>query len=169
MEKAAESVKLHHRKRFQSKLRHKHSIQYIKSVAANKINIFIGIMFISGAFGKGGKLLFEEESDRLKDEAFQMTPLIDLTPLCDAFEDIKMYFPQAFSDVTKADPKSKEYDPCYMLSALISDFHHDRQKKVTALVNRWIAKHFFYFVKPRTLGTEFKSVARSSTGMMLFL
>ncbi len=55
-----------------------------------------------------------------------MTPSIDLTPFMalQCFEDIKMYFPQAFS----------EYDPWYMLSALISDFHFNRQKKVAASV-----------------------------------
>jgi hypothetical protein len=45
-----------------------------------------------------------------------------------------MYFPQAFSDVTQEDPKKSEYDPWYMLSAFISDFHYNRQKKVAASV-----------------------------------
>jgi hypothetical protein len=173
-------------KDFKSKSKHKHSIQYIKSVAANAFFIFIGIIIISGAFGKGGKLLFKKESDRIKDEVFRRTPSIDLTPFMAmrCFEDIKMHFLQAFSDVTKADPKSKEYDPWYMLSVLISDFHHNRQKKVAASLikildesmsawcpqkDRWIAKHFFYFANTRTFGTEFKSMACSSTGVVLFL
>jgi hypothetical protein len=54
-------------KDFNSKSKHKHSIQHIKPVTANEFFIFIGIIIISGAFGKGGKLLFEKESDRLKD------------------------------------------------------------------------------------------------------
>ncbi len=82
-------------KDFKSKSKHKHSIQHIKSVTANDFFIFIGIIIISGAFGKGGKLLFEKESDRLKDGVFWMTPSIDLTPFMAlrCFEDV---FPTGF-------------------------------------------------------------------------
>jgi hypothetical protein len=65
--------------------------------------IFIGIIIFSGAVGKGGKQLFEKQCDRQKEGVFRMSPTIDLTPYMAMrhFEDIKTYFPYAFSDFKK--------------------------------------------------------------------
>jgi hypothetical protein len=46
------------------------------------------------------------------------------------FDDIKTYFPQAFADFIKSDPKLPNHDPWYMLSAFINAFNKNRAKTV---------------------------------------
>jgi len=55
---------------YRNKAKHKHSVHQVKPVSANKNFIFIGNIILSGAIGKGGRLLFEKESSRLKDGTF---------------------------------------------------------------------------------------------------
>ncbi len=101
-------------------------------VNANEFFAFLGIIIISGAISKGGQNLFEKESSRLKDGAFCVTPACDLSPymaMCH-FDDIKTYFPQAFADFIKSDPKLPNHDPWYMLSAFINAFNKNRAKTV---------------------------------------
>jgi hypothetical protein len=103
------------------KSKHKHSVRQIKPVSAYKFIVFLGIIIISGAVGKGGKALFEKEADRLKDGVFRLSPVIDLSPHMSMrqFEDIKSYFTQAFPDFDKADPR--DANPWYMLSKCIAE------------------------------------------------
>ena len=57
-------------KDYQNKAKHKHSVRQIKPVSPNEFFVFIGIMIMSGAAGKGGRRLFEKQSERLKDGIF---------------------------------------------------------------------------------------------------
>jgi hypothetical protein len=116
---------------YRNKAKHKHSVRQVKPVSANKFFIFIGIIILSGAIGKGGRLLFEKESSRLKDGTFRMSPAIDLSPFMAlrCCEDIKSFFPQAFSDT-----EYSSNDPWYMLSKWIKDFNNNRTKTVAASV-----------------------------------
>jgi hypothetical protein len=84
---------------YKKKSKHKHSVRQIKPVSPYEFFVFLGIIIISGAVGKGGKALFEKESDRLKDGVYRLSPVIDLSPHMSMrrFEDIKSYFPQAFA------------------------------------------------------------------------
>jgi len=45
---------------YKSKSKHKHSIRKIKAVSANEFFVFLGIIIISGALGKGGRNLFKK-------------------------------------------------------------------------------------------------------------
>jgi hypothetical protein len=89
---------------YKKKSKHKHSVRQIKAVSANGFFVFLGIIIISGAVCKGGKSLFEKDSERLKDGIYRLSPVIDLSPYMSMrqFEDIKSYFPQAFADFDKA-------------------------------------------------------------------
>jgi hypothetical protein len=90
----------------------------LKAVSANEFFVFLGIIIISGAVGKGGKSLFKKDSDRLKDGIYRLSPAIDRSPYMSMrqFEDIKSYFPQAFADFDKANPREDNHDPWYMFS-----------------------------------------------------
>jgi hypothetical protein len=120
----------------QKKSKHKHSVCQIKAVSANDFFLFLGIIIISGAVGKGGKSLFEKDSDRLKDGIFSLSPLIGLSPCMSMrwFEDIKSYFPQTFADFDKANPREANHDPWYMLSKFIAAFNDNRAKLIAASV-----------------------------------
>jgi hypothetical protein len=133
-------------------------------------------------------MLFEKESDRLKDGIFRMSPVFDLSPYMAMrrFEDIKTYFPQAVADFEKSDPKQPiNHDPWYMLSAFIEFFNNNRAKTVAASVIKLLDESMsawrprkdkteglpnisFILRKPEPLGTEFKSMACSLTGICLF-
>jgi hypothetical protein len=172
---------------YKNKSKHKHSVRQIKAVTANEFFVFLGIIIISGALGKGGRMLFEKESDRLKDGIFRMSPVFDLSPYMAMrrFEDIKTYFPQAVADFEKSDPKQPNHDPWYMLSAFIDAFNNNRAKTVAASVIKLLDESMsawrprkdktgglpnisFILRKPEPLGTEFKSMACSLTGICLF-
>jgi hypothetical protein len=168
---------------FKKKSKHKHSVRQIKPVSAYEFFVFLGIIIISGAVGKGGKALFEKEGDRLKDGVFMLSPVIDLSPHMSMrrFEDIKSYFPQAFADFDKANPRDTNHDPWYMFSKFIAAFNNNRANLIAASViklldesmSAWRPRKYktggspnisFILRKPEPLGTEFKSMACSVTG-----
>jgi len=165
---------------YTKKSKHKHSVRAVKAVTANEFFIFIGIIILSGATGKGGRELFEKESSRLKEGNFRMCPPIDLSPhmAFRRFEDIKAFFPQAFSDIDKSSD-----DPWYMVSKWIAEFNNNRAKTVAASVIKLLDETMsawrprkdktgglpnisFILRKPEPLGTEFKSMACSVTGIL---
>ncbi len=45
---------------YKNKSKHKHSVRKIQVVSANNFFVFLGIIVISGAIGKGGQNLFEK-------------------------------------------------------------------------------------------------------------
>jgi len=156
----------------------------IKAVSANEFFVFLGIIIISGAVGKGGKSLFEKDSDRLKDGIYRLSPVIDLSPYMSMrwFEDIKSYFPQAFADFDKANPREANHDPWYKFSKFIAAFNYNRAKMIVASVIKLLDESMsawcprkdktgglpnipFILRKPEPLGTEFKSIACSVTGI----
>ncbi len=53
--------------------------------------------------------------------------MIDLSPHMSMrrFEDIKSYFPQAFADFDKVDPRDANHDPWYMFSKFIAAFNQN--------------------------------------------
>jgi hypothetical protein len=112
---------------FKKKSKHKHSARQIKPVSAYDFFVFLGNIIISGAVGKGGKALFEKETDRLKDGVFRLSPVIDLSPYMSMrrFEDIKSYFPQAFN---------ANNDPWYMFSKFIAAFNQNRANLIATSV-----------------------------------
>ena len=116
---------------YRNKAKHKHSVCQVKAVSANEFFIFFGIIILSGAIAKGGQLLFEKESSRLIEGNFQMSLATDLSPFMAlrCFEDIKAFFPQAFSGVEKSSD-----DRWYMLSKWINEFNKNRTKTVAASV-----------------------------------
>jgi hypothetical protein len=92
------------------------------------------------------------------------------------FEDIKSFFPQAFSDT-----ENSSHDPWYMLSKWIKDFNNNRTKTVAASVIKLLDEAMsawrprknktgglpnisFILRKPKPLGTEFKTMVFSVTG-----
>jgi hypothetical protein len=85
-----EAIKLDYKK----KCKHKHSVCQNKSVSAYEFFVFLGVIIISGAVGKGGEALFKKEADRLKDGVFRLSPGIDLSPhmRMRRFEDFKSYY-----------------------------------------------------------------------------
>ena len=111
-----------------------------------------------------------------------MSPAFDLSPYMAmrCFEDIKTYFPQAFADFEKSDPKQPNHDPWFMLSKFIDSFNNNRAKTVAASVIKLLDESMstwrpckdktgglpnisFILRKPEPLGTEFKSMACSLT------
>jgi hypothetical protein len=64
---------------FKKKSKHKHSVHQIKAVSPYQFFVFLEIIIISGAVGKGGKAIFEKEADRLKDGVFRLSLVIDLS------------------------------------------------------------------------------------------
>ncbi len=134
------------------------------------------------------KLLFEKESERHKEGVFRMSPSIDLSPFMSLrhFEDIKTYFPNAFADFSKKSVALNNHDPWYMISMLIEDFNNNRGKMVAASVVKLLDESMsawrprksktgglpnisFILQKPEPLGTEFKCMACSETGIMSLL
>ncbi len=172
----------------QSKAKQKHSVSQIKAVSPNEFFVFIGIIIISGAIGKGGRRLFEKQSERLKEGIFSITARIDLSSYMAVrrFDDIKTFFPQAFADFERSDVKQPNYDPWYMISGLIDAFNKNRSKTVAASVIKLLDESMsawrprkdktgglpnisFILRKPEPLGTEFKSMACSLTGIYFIL
>jgi hypothetical protein len=50
------------------------------------------------------------------------------------FEDINSYFPQAFADYGKANPREANHDPWYMFSKFIDTFNDNRANYIAASV-----------------------------------
>jgi len=117
--------------------------------------------------------------DRQKEGVFRVSPSIDLSPFISLgqFEDIKTYFPSAFSDLDK-----RNHDPWYMLSNLIDEFNKNQSTVIAASVikvldesmSAWRPKKnktgglpniSLILQKPEPLDTEFKSMACSETGI----
>jgi hypothetical protein len=115
-----------------------------------------------------------------------MSPNIDLTPHMPmrCFEDIKTFLPYAFADFEKQNPALPNHDPWYMLSKLIDKFNKNRVKAVAASVIKLLDESMsawhprkgktggllnisFILRKPEPLGTEFKSMGCSETGIFL--
>jgi hypothetical protein len=124
-------------------------------------------------------MLFEKETDRQREGVFRMMPSINLSPYMPlrCFEDIKTYFPMALADFDKRNHLHPNHDPWYMISTLIDEFKmvaasivklldelmsawHPRKNKTGGLPNI-----LFILQKPEPLGTEFKCMACSETGI----
>ena len=46
------------------------------------------------------------------------------------FEEIRRFFPKAFADETPSDPGKDNYDPCYLIVALVEDLNLNRHHTV---------------------------------------
>jgi hypothetical protein len=117
-----------------------------------------------------------------------MSPGIDLSPYMAVrrFDDIKGFFPSAFADFERSDAKQPNYDPWYMISGLIDAFNKNRSKTVAASDTKLLDESMsawrprkdktvglpnisFILRIPEPLGTKFKSMACSLTGIYFVL
>jgi hypothetical protein len=145
-------------------------------------------VIFAGSLGKGGRSLWEKPNETLKYGYRKLTPNIDMSEYMAQrrFEDIKSYFPNAFSDTERSDSSKNNYDPWFILSKLVAQFNANRKENVAASycklhdesMSAWrprknktggLPNISFILRKPEPLGTEFKSGCCSETGIMLFL
>jgi hypothetical protein len=136
---------------------------------------FIGILLFAAHVGKGGVGTMYDKKKKL----INQLPSIDFTKMMPQyrFEQIKKVFPTAFHG-------DDESDPWNSINSLIYGFNDKRSRKVAASYNKvydesmsaWRPRTtrfgglpFLSFVlrKPKPIGTEFKVIACSETGMCL--
>jgi Transposase IS4 len=163
----------------------KKNVSTIRQVTQREFWVFIGLMIAAGAHQFGGSHLWEKLDHRTD---WTITEPINYgiggkEVMAEyRFQQIRSYFPYAFQDKT-AEAKG---DPWHMIRGLVDGYNQVRSEWVAASIYkvldecmsawrpRTTAKgglpHISYILrKPEPLGTEFKSVACSKTGIMLFL
>ena len=145
----------------------------VREVTEDEWWTFIGILLFAANVGKGGvDALFDKKKKLLR-----QLPSIDFSDMMPRyrFEQIKKVFPTAFHG-------DDETDPWNSIKSLIKGFNDNRAFKVAASYNKvydesmsaWRPRStragglpFLSFIlrKPKPIGTEFKVVACSETGM----
>jgi hypothetical protein len=136
---------------------------------------FIGILLFAAHVGKGGVDTMFDKKEKLIDQI----PSIDFTKMMPRyrFEQIKKVFSTAFHGDDQSDPWNA-------INSLIDGFNDKRSRKIAASYNKvydesmsaWRPRTtkygglpFLSFIlrKPKPIGTEFKVIACSETGMCL--
>jgi hypothetical protein len=160
----------------------------IQPVSDQEWWVFIGILISAGPQGRGGKKLWEKDAHR---EARGITTPINYGP--DGFnimpeyrfKDIKHCFPWSFQDKSKADEDADDgsFDPWNMALLLVNGYNKNRHDWVAASARKTLDESMsayrprtsktggwpnisFILRKPEPLGTEFKVIACSVTGML---
>ena len=157
----------------------------VQPVTQRQFWVFIGLLIVAAAHGIGGEKLWEKASHR---DHFTMTEPINygvggLEVMAEyRFNEIRAWFPYAFQD----SQAKEEGDPWFMIRGLVNAYNYVRSLWVAASIvkildesmSAWRPRttktgglpHISWIQrKPEPLGTEFKTVACSKTGMMLHL
>jgi hypothetical protein len=159
--------------------------QKVNHVSEQQWWVFIGILISAGPHGKGGKRLWEKQSQ--SNGFFGMTHPINYGPgglnimPYYRFNDIKACFPWAFQDRTKDDKDEESYDPWHMVMLIVNEYNKNRHDWVASSVRKVLDETMSAFRprtsktggfpnisyilrKPEPLGAEFKDIACSKTG-----
>ena len=160
----------------------------ITSVSQNEFFVFIGVIISAGPAGRGGRNLFQSESEVRKNGINLLLPLVNFENFMKyyRFNDIRSKFHLAFDDIEANAPSSSNFDPWHNVSKLIRQFNENRFCMVAASrvkvqdesMSAWkprkdktggLPNISFIKRKPEPLGTEFKSAGCGQTGIMLSL
>lgn len=168
--------------------KNKNNARIINPITEHEFFVFLGILIVACPSGRGGKLLFQEHDDFHKTGIRKATPLTNFSNYIKKrrFEAIRSVFPHAFADQSCGDSSQSNYDPWFPVSGLVRDFNNNRKKNVAASKTKVLDETMSAYKprkgktgglpnisyiqrKPEPLGTEFKSLACSVTGIMLYL
>jgi hypothetical protein len=151
----------------------------MKEVSENEFWVYHGILIAASLFRRGGMGLWPTPSDTMK--TMWTKPDFSQYMTTDRFKVLKRFSPSMFHD-----PERRETDPWWQIVGLIEDFNANRQSRVASSRVKVFDEsmsayrpqtqkfgnlpHISYIQrKPEDLGTEFKNVACSETGIMLHL
>lgn len=142
-------------------------------------------MVVSSANGCPSSRLFETEHKRCSFGFLKATTPTNFSNFMSLrrFQEISPLFNFAFSDSTRADWTSENFDPYYSIIQLDEDFNKNRKNTVAASFTKVLDESMSAFRprttktgglpnisyilrKPEPLGTEFKCVSCAETGIM---
>ena len=154
----------------------------------NEFWIFIGIHISAAATGKGGKSIYETSAKRLMEGKRFVSQCVDYSIFMSQkrFEVLKPLFHSSFIDNSISDVGTESYDPYFPIISLLNAFNENRKRTVAASATKVLDESMsafrprtdktgdlpnisFIARKPEPLGTEFKTVACSQSGILLFL
>jgi Transposase IS4 len=148
-----------------------------KECSQREFWVFFGILFSAAAFGKGGDRLFDTSS-----EGIVPAPNLGRYMSDWRFKELRALWPLMFQCPAKEDSG----DPWWKISSLIDEFNEKRRLVVAASRFKTLDESMSAFApqtsktgnlphlswiarKPEPLGTEFKNVACTASGLMIEL
>jgi len=153
----------------------------VKLVSQHELWKFIGIIIYGGAVGKGGIELYEKEQRGISPPINIGTGGLDIMSY-QRLNEIKEFFPFSFHD-TEAEKKGDEW---YKIGLLVDGFNYNRKQTIASSCTYTLDESMSAFKprtsafgrlpnislrqrKPRQIGTEFKDIACTVIGVILFV
>jgi hypothetical protein len=104
----------------------------LRPPSQNEFWRFIGLIMAGGVNGQGGSCLWESRDKQLDCDMHELSkpPDVGRHVSLTRFEEIRKFFPKAFSDASRSDPAEDDCDPWHPIIALIEDLNISRHLNI---------------------------------------